>query len=102
MLKGCRSWSGLTVAEKIVSSSLRSLSAEERGPVERTFVLLGVFPELCTIPMAVLDSIVVLDEEELLDDLGLGALETVGGTLTITGNSELCQGDAQALADHLP
>ena len=46
-----------TVAEKLVASSLRSLGAEERKPVERTFLLLGVFPELCNIPMAVLDSL---------------------------------------------
>ena len=55
---------GGTVAEKIVVSSLRSLSAEERGPVERTFLLLAVFPEMATIPMAVLDALFGLDEEE--------------------------------------
>ena len=55
---------GLKVAENIVASSLRSLSAEERGPVHRTFLLLGVFPELCTIPVAVLDCLAGLDEGE--------------------------------------
>ena len=56
---------GGSVAEKIVVSSLRSLGAEERGPVERTFLLLAVFPEAVpTIPMAVLDALVGLDEEE--------------------------------------
>ena len=34
---------GLTVAERIVRTSLRSLGAEERGPVERTIHLLAVF-----------------------------------------------------------
>merc|ERR550514_1772479 len=56
--------SGLSVAERILVSSLRSLGAEERGPVERTFLLLAVFPEVSTIPMAVLDALAGLDEEE--------------------------------------
>ena len=52
------------MAERIAGASLQSLRAEERKPVEQTFLSLAVFLESITIPMVVTDASAGLDEEQ--------------------------------------